>query len=245
MAGRAAELSTLVKRASELGADVAGLGTDRMLPVLPELRDLFPGGALRRGSTVAITAGRGATTLLLATLAAASRAGSWCAVVGMPQLGLVAADELGISLDRFALVPHPGPQWTNVVSVLLDGFDAVAVAVPDVSAGRVAASVRTQLAARARQRGSVLIPFGGWDGADMTLSAEKSLWHGLGKGMGRLRRRELTVCARGRGAAGRPRRTTFWLPGPALVSALVSAPASAFVETPPATSPKRHLSLVQ
>ena len=229
MAGRAAELSTLVKRASELGADVAGLGTDRMLPVQPYLRDLFPGGGLRRGSTVAITAGRGATTLLLATLAAASQAGSWCAVVGMPQLGLVAADEIGISLERLALVPHPGPQWTNVVSVLLDGFDAVAVAVPGV-----AASVRTQLAARARQRGGVLLPFGDWDGADITLSPEKSLWYGLGKGQGRLRRRELTVCARGRGAAARPRRATFWLPGP--------PPA----ETPqPQASPKRHLALVQ
>ncbi|HZM78379.1 MAG TPA: hypothetical protein VFC19_21855 [Candidatus Limnocylindrales bacterium] len=238
MAGRAAELSTLVKRASELGADVAGLGADRMLPVQPYLRDLFPGGGLRRGSTVAITAGRGATTLLLATLAAASQAGSWCAVVGMPQLGLVAADEIGVSLERLALVPHPGPQWTNVVSVLLDGFDAVAVAVPDAAAGQwVAASVRAQLAARARQRGSVLVPFGSWDGADMTLSAERSLWHGLGKGLGRLRRRELTVCARGRGAAVRPRRTTFWLPGP--------PPAEAMPQPQPKPAPKRHLSLVQ
>lgn len=232
MAGRAAELSTLVKRASELGVDVAGLGTDRMLPVLPELRDLFPGGGLRRGSTVAIEAGRGATTLLLATLAATSQAGSWCAVVGMPQLGLVAADEIGISLERLALVPHPGPQWTNVVSVLLDGFDAVAVA----PAGQIAASVRLQLAARARQRGSVLVPFGDWDGADMTLSAEKSLWHGLEKGRGRLRRREMTVCARGRGSAARPRRTTFWLPGP--------PPAETSAETS-AQPAKRHLAVVR
>jgi len=223
MAGRAAELSTLVKRASELGADVAGLGADRMLPVLPYLRDLFPGAGLRRGSTVAITAGRGATALLLATLAATSQAGSWCAVVGMPQLGLVAADEIGISLERLALVPNPGPQWTNVVSVLLDGFDAVAVA----PQGEVAAPVRAQLAARARQRGSVLVPFGDWDGADMTLSTEGSIWHGLGKGRGRLRQRELTVCARGRGAATRPRRTTFWLPGP------------------PIEAPARHLTLVR
>jgi hypothetical protein len=241
VAGRAAELSTLVKRASELGADIAGLGTDRMLPVAPYLRELFPGGGLRRGSTVAVTAGRGATTLLLATLAAASQAGSWCAVVGMPQLGLVAADEIGISLERFALVPHPGPQWTNVVSVLLDGFDAVVVA----PAGQVAASVRTQLAARARQRGSVLLPLGDWDGADMTLSPERSLWHGLGKGMGRLRRRELTVCARGRGAATRPRRTTFWLPGPTPAPVPISLPDSAPASTPAESSVKRHLSLVQ
>jgi hypothetical protein len=241
VAGRAAELSTLVKRASELGADIAGLGTDRMLPVAPYLRELFPGGGLRRGSTVAVTAGRGATTLLLATLAAAAQAGSWCAVVGMPQLGLVAADEIGISLERFALVPHPGPQWTNVVSVLLDGFDAVVVA----PAGQVAASVRTQLAARARQRGSVLLPLGDWDGADMTLSPERSLWHGLGKGMGRLRRRELTVCARGRGAATRPRRTTFWLPGPTPAPVPISLPDSAPASTPAESSVKRHLSLVQ
>ena len=113
-------------------------------------------------------------------------------------------------------------------------LDAVAVAVPEIAAGRVAASVRTQLAARARQRGGVLLPFGDWDGADITLSPEKSLWYGLGKGQGRLRRRELTVCARGRGAAARPRRATFWLPGP--------PPA----ETPqPQASPKRHLALVQ
>lgn len=215
MAGAGARLSTLVKRASELGADVAGLGADRVLPVLPDLQDLFPGAGLRRGSTVAISTGQGATTLLLAMLAATSQAGSWCAVVGMPQLGLVAANEIGVSLERLALVPHPGPQWTNVVSVLLDGFDAVVVA----PAGQVAASVRAQLAARARQRGSVLIPFGRWDGADVTLEPERSVWHGLGKGRGRLRNRELTVCARGRGASARPRRTTFWLPGPAPSSA--------------------------
>lgn len=193
---------------------MAGTGADRMLPLPDEFSDLFPGGGLRRGSTVAISAGQGATTLMLATLAAASRAGSWCAVVGMPQLGLVAADEMGVALDRLALVPHPGPQWTNVVSVLLDGFDVVAVA----PAGQVAASVRTQLSARTRQRGGVLIPYGAWDGADMTLSAESSVWHGLDPGRGRLRARELTVLARGRGAAARPRRVTFWMPGPAPIT---------------------------
>jgi hypothetical protein len=206
MAGSAAQLPGL-KRASELAPSVAGRGADRLLPVLPQLRDLLPDGGLRRGSTVAIASGQGATALMLATLAVASQVGSWCAVVGMPQLGLVAADEMGIVLERLALVPHPGAQWANVVSVLLDGFDIVVVA--------VAASVRTQLAARSRQRAGVLIPFGDWDGADLTLTPERSVWHGLGRGNGRLRQRELTVCARGRGSASRPRRTTLWMPGPA------------------------------
>jgi len=211
VAGGAAHVPGL-KRASELTPSVAGRGADRLLPVLSELRDLFPDGGLRRGSTVAISGGQGATTLMLAMLAAASRAGSWCAVVGMPQLGLVAADGMGVVLERLALVPHPGTQWTNVVSVLLDGFDIVVIA----PAGQVVASVRTQLAARARQRAGVLVSFGDWDGADLTVTPEKSAWHGLGRGKGRLRQRELTVCARGRGAAIRPRRATLWLPGPAL-----------------------------
>ncbi len=211
---------------------MAGLGADRMLPVLPELRELFPGQGLRRGSTVAVrpTPGLGgSTSLLLCLLAAASQGGSWCAVVGLPQLGLVAAAELGVSLDRLALVPFPGPQWTGVVATLLDGFDIVVIA----AAGPVAASVRAQLAARARQRGSVLMPFtaGGWEGADISLTPEKSTWHGLAWGKGRLRSRELTVCARGRGSAERPRRSTFWLPGPPI--------------PPPEPTPRIRLSVVR
>src|SRR5439155_941436 len=104
----AAGLSGLVRRATEHAT--GELGAERVLPVLPELRELLPGGGLRRGSTVAVgarfdRAGRpvwsaGATSLLLALIAAASRAGSWCAVVGVPALGVAAADELGVALDR-------------------------------------------------------------------------------------------------------------------------------------------------
>ncbi|BCJ77844.1 hypothetical protein CS0771_73880 [Catellatospora sp. IY07-71] len=204
-----------VRRASDLTDELAGLGVDRLLPVLPELRELLPGHGLRRGSTVAVAPSGGpgcggATSLLLALLSAASSAGSWCAVVGLPTLGLAAAAEFGIVLDRLALVPHPGPQWTTVTGALLDGFDVV-VAAPT---GPVAASVRRQLAARARQRGSVLVPFGDWDGADVVLSPVAGAWLGLGRGHGRLRCRELSVTARGKGAAARPRRVTMWLPAP-------------------------------
>jgi hypothetical protein len=76
----------------------------------------------------------------------------------------------------------------------------------------VAASVAGRLAARARQRGSVLVPYGRWDGADVTLQVVGGGWEGLGPGRGRLRRREVTVAARGRGAAARPKEIRMWLP---------------------------------
>jgi hypothetical protein len=205
----------VVRRASDHALDDPG--SARILPVLPELRELLPGRGLRRGSTVAVgtrsdpsgTPSPGATSLLLALLAAASGSGSWCAVVGVPTLGVAAAAELGIALDRLALVPNPGPDWPAVVAALLEGIDIVVTAVP----GPVSASVTSRLAARARQRGTVLVCYGPWTGADLTLDAVRSVWQGLGTGRGRLRCRRLTVQARGRGAATRPRRVDLWLPG--------------------------------
>lgn len=213
---RSAALAGLVRSASEY-ADGTGpegaSGVHRTLPVLPELRNLLPGRGLRRGATVAVSTGRpswptGATSLVLALLAQASRTGSWCAVVGVPSLGAVAAAEVGIALDRLALIPNPGPEWPTVVAALIDGVDVVVLGVP----GPVAGPLAGRLAARARQRGSVLIPYGTWGGADVTLEAERGVWHGLGAGRGRLRCRQLTILARGRGAAARPKRAQVWLP---------------------------------
>src|SRR6266511_892598 len=118
---RATGLTGMVRRASDHAA--GGLGTERLLPVAAELRGLLPGGGLRRGATVAVD--KDATSLLLALMAAASQAGSWCAVVGVPTLSAAAAAEAGIALARLALVPNPGPGWTGVVGALLDGLDIV------------------------------------------------------------------------------------------------------------------------
>lgn len=202
----------------------AGTGLDRLLPVLPELRPLLPGGGLRRGATVAVSTGGqgrtgpmsglsgiGATSLTLALLAGASRTGSWCAVVGMPTLGAVAAAEVGVDLGRLALVPDPGPDWSTVVAALLDGVDVVVA----VFQAGLSVTIARRLAARARQRGSVLVPYGsGWEGADLVLEPVHGVWQGLDAGRGRLRARELTVRARGRGAASRPRQVRVWLPAP-------------------------------
>jgi hypothetical protein len=165
--------------------------------------------------------GNGGTSLLLALLSAASRSGSWCAVVGVPALGALAAAESGIALDRLALVPNPGPDWPTVVAALIDGVDVVVTAVPET----VSAGIAGRLVARARQRGSVLVPYGRWDGADVTLQVTQGRWEGLGAGGGRLRRRRVTVLARGRGAAARPREVTLWMPGviPAAAGLAVAA----------------------
>jgi len=224
----ATALAGLVRPASE----PAPLGAGRSLPVLPELAGLLPHGVLRRGSVVAVATGRpvsnGGTSLLLALLAQASRAGSWCAVVGLPELGMAAAADLGIALDRFALVPAPGPDWTAAVAALIDGLDVVVVAAMPATVG---AAVADRLAARARQRGCVLVSYGPWTGADVTLRVVRGAWEGLGHGRGRLRRREVVLSARGRGAAARPKEVKVWLPGADATPAgvVAASPAAADV----------------
>jgi hypothetical protein len=175
------------------------------LDVLPPLAPLLPAG-LRRGTTVAVI---GSTSLLLALLAGPSTAGSWCAVVGLPTLGVLAAAEAGVALDRFVLVPAPGADWVAASSALLDGMDLVAVAPP----ARVTPGDARRLAARARYRGAILVPFGEWPGADLRLSLGAQRWEGLSDGAGRIVGRTTEVRAEGRGAAARGRAVRVCLPG--------------------------------
>jgi hypothetical protein len=193
----------------------ASVALGRLLPVLPPLRPLLPGGGLRRGTTVEVAAELpGASSLLLALLAGASQAGSWCAVVGAPGLGAAAAHEAGVDLERLVLVPAPGPGWARAAAALLDGFDLVAVH-PSAPAASTAAPTADQraLAGRARHHGAVLLSLGAWPGADLRLSVTASVWEGLGDGHGHLRARRVAVTAGGRGSAGgRPRSVELWLP---------------------------------
>ena len=103
-------------------------------------------------------------------------------------------------------------RWVPAASILHsngDGLDIVALAVP----GGVLPQLASRVTARARQRGAVLIVMGAWPGADVSLDVLRGAWHGLGQGVGRLRRREIEVHACGRGAAARSRRVRLWLPG--------------------------------
>jgi hypothetical protein len=178
-----------------------------VLPVLPALRELLPAGGLQRGSVVAT--GRW-SLLCLALAAGASAAGAWCAVAGLPQLGVRAAADAGLDPGRMLLIAEPGPSWPQVVVSLLDGCELVLLRPPD----RPSAQVRRKLEAALRRRGSVLIVAGDWDGAQSRLLVTDQEWTGIGAGHGRLRARRVRVVADGRGAAARPRARWLWLPGP-------------------------------
>ncbi|MGH3826400.1 MAG: hypothetical protein ACRDQX_04380, partial [Pseudonocardiaceae bacterium] len=164
-------------------------------------------GGLRRGSVVAV---RGSMALLLTLLAAATARGVWAAVVGVGDLGVLAAAEVGVVVQRLALVPRPGADPAPVVASLLDGVGLVALAGVD----RMSPGARRSLAARARQRGSVLLPLGRWPGAELELDCHAEAWYGAEAGYGWLRSREVVVRAVGRGAAARPRVARLLLPGP-------------------------------
>jgi hypothetical protein len=178
-----------------------------LLPVLPALRELLPGGALQRGSVVAT----GSWSLLCLALAAGPVAsGAWCAVAGLPQLGVRAAADAGLDPGRLLLIPDLGQNWPPVVASLLDGCDLVLLCPP----ARPSAQVRRKLEAAVRRYRAVLLVVGDWDGAQTRLRVTSQEWTGIGAGHGRLRARRAQVVADGRGGWSRPRARWLWLPGP-------------------------------
>jgi hypothetical protein len=182
------------------------LAGERRLAVPGPLGGILPGGGLQRGSVVRVEGapGAGATSLVLALLAAATAAGEWAAVVdGESLLGGLAAAEAGVALERLAVVRAvPAALYGRVVATLLEGVAVVAAFVPR---GLRLADAR-RLEARARERAGVLVAAGAWPGgAALQLRAEHSSWSGLGRGEGLLGERALRVSVRGRGAAGRER----------------------------------------
>ncbi|MFN2497077.1 MAG: hypothetical protein ABR608_14410 [Pseudonocardiaceae bacterium] len=208
-----------VAPASALGERLDVPGGRPPFPVAEPLAPLLPWGGLRRGSVIAV---RGSMALLLALLAEATAQGAWAAVIGVGDLGVLAAAEVGVAVQRLALIPRPGSDPAPTVAALLDGVGLVALA----GADRLPSGARRALAARARQRGAVLLPLDRWAGADVELDCATQSWHGAEAGHGRLGSREVVVHAAGRGAAARPRTARLLLPGPdGPVAAVPAIPA--------------------
>lgn len=213
-------MPALPSRDSEARArlrEVAGQGRpvtlarERTLVVGGPLGELLPGGVLQRGTVLAVEGARGAgvTSLALSLAAAVTATGEWAAAVDLHRtLGIEAAVAAGVALERFPVVRGvSSDRWATVVAALLDGITLVVAEVPRHA--RVGDARR--LAARARERGAVLValpvPGAHWVGdAALRLTAVGGDWSGLAPGAGLLTERAQQVTVEGRGRAARPRR---------------------------------------
>jgi hypothetical protein len=174
-----------------------------LIPVADPLVRLLPEGGLRPGCAYSVAGG----ALLLALLAEPSAAGSWCGVVGVPELGAEAARNAGVALDRLALVPQPGERWLSVVAALAEVLPVVAVR----PASRVRDADAARLAARLRERSTVLLVCGDWPRVEASFGLRSARWEGLGEGNGYLTGREVEVAVTTRHTPV-PRATRLLLP---------------------------------
>ncbi|MFB9648613.1 hypothetical protein ACFFNW_06335 [Curtobacterium pusillum] len=222
-----------LERITSLRSRVAEMESTRVdtegLPTAEALAPLLPGGAIRVGGSYAV---QESVLLAMTMLQAASAAGAWCAVVGVPSFGVEAAAAAGIDLERLVLVPDPGDQWLTVTAALAD----VAQIVLTRPLGRVVPGDVSRLSARLRQRGGALVALGSWPGADVTLRVTRSEWSGIGDGHGFLTERRVTVSAAGRAGAARPVDAELLLPA-ADGTVRAAVPAAAAATGPGTTTP--------
>jgi hypothetical protein len=252
--GRLAALAEAVERLPEgpgrTGAAArqpgpAAADAGAAIPVLEPLVGLLPEG-LRRGDAVAITArDRAPDYLTLALLAGALAKGLWCAVVGVPEFGVLAlagllgdTPEQSGALDRLLLVPDPGERWAEVLAALADGVDLL-LARPGTA---VSAEIGRRVDARLRQgrstgtgHSAALLVLGRWDSARLVLRTVQTIWTGLDgtgptAGTGHLSGGRATIVAEGRATAGRPRTVRLWLP-------TAAGTARSLTDSAPSTAP--------
>lgn len=173
-----------------------------VLAVPDLLTETLPAG-LPRGVVAVLS---GARSLPVAMVAAATAAGAHAAIVGQPDIGLLAAAEMGADLSRLAVIPDPGPDRVEIAAVLIDGMDLVVLGLAGVTVPPARARV---VAARARSRGCTLLVTGGdWPEATLRLTARvcgydtAGAGERAGPGCGRIGAVRLAVRGVGRGRAG-------------------------------------------
>lgn len=229
LAGPSGALASLVS----FGPAPVEVANDSVLTVLDPLVPILPRAGLARGQVVGCR-GAAAMSLALALAAGPTEAGSWAAVVGLPTVGIQAASELGVAVERTLFVASPPPdQWAVVLGAVIDGADIVIAAAPTRS---VPAGETRRLQARLLSRGGVLVVVGdpGAFVPDLVLDSEVIGWEGLGDGHGHLTCRRVSVQVDGR-RLGRPRRHELLLPGPGGAVAAVS-PTTVTASVPAASA---------
>jgi hypothetical protein len=188
------------------------------LPVAPSLAPLFVDGGLVRGRTVACT-GDAALSAALALSAAATRAGSWLAVVGVPNLGIAAAIEAGVAVERIVLAqpPRASREWITTVAALVEGFDVLIVAPPASLSQHDARRLQTRILARQSVLIVVDMPalpsLGSPDvfTSDIDVRTDTVAWSGIEHGGSHITQRTVNVRVAGRRCAV-PREETITLP---------------------------------
>jgi hypothetical protein len=179
--------------------------SENLLPIPDSLADLLP-DSLPRGAVAVLS---GARSLPLRLVAAVTAAGGHAAIVGQPDVGLLAAVEMGADLSRLAVIPDPGTDPVEVAAVLMDGLDLVVLGL----GGRTVAPTRARaVTARARQKGCTLVVTDGdWHGASARLESRVCGYEVTGAGpgaptpgCGRISRVRVATRASGR-AGGRAR----------------------------------------
>jgi len=188
------------------------------LPIAPSFAPLFADGGLVRGRTVACT-GDAALSTALALSASATRLGSWLAVIGVPQLGVGAAIEAGVAIERIVLAqpPRTSREWVATVAALVEGFDVLIVAPPTSLSAHDARRLQTRVAARQSVLIMVHLPpplaphtrlapqvFG----ADLDVRADTVTWSGIEQGGSHITQRMVHVRVSGRRCAS-PREATI------------------------------------
>ena len=173
------------------------------LPVAKALEPIIPDGVLVRGRTV-LCSGDAAMSTALLMASAPTQAGSWLAVVGVSDFGLVSACEQGVALQRTVLVTPTSNKkdWTSTVAAVADGFDVVMLEVPREVSESDARRIQTRIQARRNvlvlvetsrhaTRRSVFQP-------DVVLHTMTTKWDGIEHGAGYVQGRLIDVMVSGR-----------------------------------------------
>jgi hypothetical protein len=190
------------------------LAREQLLAVPDPLLPLFPFGGLQKGQSIGFR-GPGSWSVAMAMAGSLLGNDGWMATIGVEELGLLAASEAGIRLDRLLLIETPpAAQLATVVAALIEVMGVIALA----PCREVGTGDARRLAARSREQGSTLFLLDGgrhWPhGLDLTITTTPQQWEGVGQGHGHLEWRQLLVEAVGRRSSARPRQVSVLLPAP-------------------------------
>lgn len=165
--------------------------------------------------------GDAALSAALALSAAATRTGSWLAVVGVAHLGIGAAIEAGIAVERIVLAqpPRTSREWMTTVAALVEGFDVLIVAPPASLSTHDARRLQSRIAARQSVLIAVDLPTLPGIGAtgvfacDINVQADTVEWSGIERGGVHITQRSVRLGVHGR-RCNTPREHIVALPCP-------------------------------